>query len=388
MNFDPERIEAELAEIQKKSSPTEARTVILNLLVVSEEDSRSDAERALGTVLGKRAARVIHIVETEAAESDISLSARCYLDYERKSVCFQEVLIESGSDGVGDAPGSWTPLLIRDIPVYVLWLARFSGRRALLDHVQEQADKLIIDSEFALSAGDSAEEVHGAVTGLMRPEGFSVSDFTWVRMSQFRRATAHVFDDADLARELFEIEALELFGAPPMFGALFLAWFANRLGWKPASVGNGSVGDGGDGAGTAHGDGGGTSAQARGDGGREGVGPGHGDHLGPTPRLSRQFTDQQGRSVRASHRNPNTLDEGLSLTMSFFDRNPLELVARSDGCFEVAGDQQGDGEEADAGEAAALEIVSIPSDGEMLLGEIDAAGNEEIYISAFDLITK
>jgi glucose-6-phosphate dehydrogenase assembly protein OpcA len=388
MNFDPERIEAELAEIQKKSSPTEARTVILNLLVISEEDSRNDAERALGAVLGKRAARVLHIVETESAESDISLSARCYLDYERKSVCFQEVLIESGADGVGDAPGSWTPLLIRDIPVYVLWLARFSGRRTLLDHVQEQADKLIIDSEYALSAGDSAEDVHKAITGVMRPEGFGVSDVTWNRMLPLRRATAHVFDQEDLARELFEIEALELSGTPPMFGALYLAWFATRLGWKPAAAG-----DGGAGRNMAAGDGGDTGAPAAGDGGSDAAAPpqeaGRDD---PAQLLSREFTDQQGRSVRASQRRTSALGDGLSLTMRFFDRDPLELRTRSDGCFEVVGDQRGgdgSGERSDGREEAQVrEIVSIPSDGEMLLAEIDAARSEEIYISAFDLIVE
>ncbi|MFO7780780.1 MAG: glucose-6-phosphate dehydrogenase assembly protein OpcA, partial [Spirochaetia bacterium] len=232
MTFDPEQIETELAEIQKRSSPTEARTVILNLLVVSDEESRPRAEQALGAVLGKRAARVIHIVDGQRGESDISLSARCYLDHERKSVCFQEVLIENGSDGVGAAPGSWTPLLIRDIPVYVLWLASFGPRPALLDHVQEQADKLIIDSEYAVAAGDTTGEIFGAVSGVMLPEGFRVSDLTWQRTLPLRRVTAHTFDPEEHARALFDLESVELSGAPPMFAALYLGWIASRLGWQ------------------------------------------------------------------------------------------------------------------------------------------------------------
>ncbi|NBF41542.1 MAG: hypothetical protein GVY14_14110, partial [Spirochaetes bacterium] len=245
MTFDPEQIETELSEIQKRSSPTEARTVILNLLVVSDEESRPRAERALGAVLGKRAARVIHIVDGQRGESDISLSARCYLDHERKSVCFQEVLIENGADGVGAAPGSWTPLLIRDIPVYVLWLASFGPRPALLDHVQEQADKLIIDSEYAVAAGDTTDEVYGAVSGVMLPEGFRISDLTWQRTLPLRRVTAHTFDPEEHARSLFDLESVELSGAPPMFAALYLGWIASRLGWQAGEPRGGAWNPGG-----------------------------------------------------------------------------------------------------------------------------------------------
>ena len=245
MIFDPEQIETELAEIQKRNSPTEARTVILNLLVVSDEESRPRTEQALGAVLGKRAARVIHIVDGQRGESDISLSARCYLDYERKSVCFQEVRIENGADGVGAAPGSWTPLLIRDIPVYVLWLASFGPRPALLDHVQEQADKLIIDSEYAAASGDTTGDIFGAVSGVMLPEGFRISDLTWQRTLPLRRVTAHTFDAEEPARALFDLEAVELSGAPPMFAALYLGWIASRLGWQPREA-DGSPGGGGD----------------------------------------------------------------------------------------------------------------------------------------------
>ena len=354
MNFDPERVESELAEIQRKSSPTEARTVILNLLVVSEEDSRPRAERALGAVLGKRAARVIHIVDTDGEESDISLSARCYLDYERKSVCFQEVLIENGSDGVGAAPGSWTPLLIRDIPVYVLWLSRFSEREPLLDHVQEQADKLIIDSEHAITAGDTAADVHRAVSGVMLPEGFSVSDFTWQRTRPLRRATAHLFDQEELADALFDLASVETEGAPLMFSALYQAWIAGRLGWQlehAASAGpNPTPADSG--------------KPTAGSEGRTGT--------------VRRYTDRQGRRVQTGCINVGELESGFSVTMSFFSHKPIVLTVREDGCVEVAGG--GGGEHV-------REIIRTPSDGEMLLSEIDAAGNENLYIDAFDLIT-
>ncbi|MFO8064038.1 MAG: glucose-6-phosphate dehydrogenase assembly protein OpcA [Spirochaetota bacterium] len=348
MNFDPERVESELAEIQKQSSPTEARTVILNLLVVSNEETRPWAERALGAVLGKRAARVIHIVETDGEKSEISLSARCYLDHEHKSVCFQEVLIENGSDKVGAAPGSWTPLLIRDIPVYVLWLTPFSGRQALLDHVQEQADKLIIDSEYAVGAGDTPRDIYRAATGVMPGEGFGISDLTWQRMLPLRSITAHLFDPPELASSLFELETVELEGGPPMYGALYLGWLANRLGWQPI-------------------------APRQETGGANG-----GEDRENGPASTRRYRDQQGREVATVHRAPASLTEGLSLTMRFFGREHIDLSAKPDGCVWIEG----------AGEESHSEAFTVPGDGEMLLAEIDAARNETLYIAAFGLIAR
>ncbi|NBB90287.1 MAG: hypothetical protein GVY23_03655 [Spirochaetes bacterium] len=386
MTFDPEQIETELAEIQKRNSPTEARTVILNLLVVSDEKSRPRTEQALGAVLGKRAARVIHIVDGKQGESDISLSARCYLDYERKSVCFQEVLIENGADGVGAAPGSWTPLLIRDIPVYVLWLASFGPRPALLDHVQEQADKLIIDSEYAAAAGDATGEIFWAVSGVMLPEGFRISDLTWQRTLPLRRVTAHTFDAEEPAGALFDLEAVELSGAPPMFAALYLGWIASRLGWQPEEGGRdntrGRAGEGGarGGAGSNGGTRGGDAANPGASGAGAGAGsPGGGAGAGSPgdgalPRARHAYLDRQGRAVRTLHREAASLGERISITFHFFGREMIRLSVEPGGCVSVTG----------TGTEVPCEVFNVAADGEILLGEIDAARNEGLYLAAFE----
>ncbi len=382
MTFDPEQIETELAEIQKRNSPTEARTVILNLLVVSDEESRPRAEQALGAVLGKRAARVIHIVDGKRGDSDISLSARCYLDHDRKSVCFQEVLIENGGDGVGAAPGSWTPLLIRDIPVYVLWLASFGPRSSLLDHVQEQADKLIIDSEYAAAAGDTTEKIFDAVSGVMLPEGFRISDLTWQRTLPLRRVTAHLFDTEEHARALFDLESVELSGAPPMFAALYLGWIASRLGWQPETRGDeargheapgrggtaGGAGIPGGGAGTPGG-----AGRAPGGAGIPGSGGGSPGSAGGAVD-ARAYLDRQSRAVRTVHRQPATLEQPISVAFRFFEREGIGLTAQPGGCVTVTG----------TGTEVPCEVFNVAADGEMLLGEIDAARTEGPYIAAFE----
>ena len=49
------------------------------------------------------------------------MSGRCFPDKRNRGVCFEEVRIESGDDGLGADPGAWAPLLIRDLPVFA-WM--------------------------------------------------------------------------------------------------------------------------------------------------------------------------------------------------------------------------------------------------------------------------
>ncbi|MFP4010844.1 MAG: glucose-6-phosphate dehydrogenase assembly protein OpcA [Spirochaetaceae bacterium] len=356
MNFDPGHIERELAEIQKRSSPTEARTAILNLLVVTDEQSRSRAEQALGAVLGKRAARVLHITDSPGQTSDISLSARCYLDHEHKSVCFQEVLVENGDDGVGAAPGSWTPLLIRDIPVYVLWLADFTSRSVLLAHVREQADKLIFDTERALAAGDPPHAVREAVVTPTFAGEYAVSDFSWRRSLPLRRATAHSFDPAERTEALSQLRRVELHGGPRAYGGLYLAWIASRLGWQPASGRD-------------------ANSDTDRDGGHQG-----GDRENLEGPVTGRYSDREGRIAETVHQPHEAAEQGLTVSFAFFDRPVFELKARSDGCI-----IEPDAQEETASEHRAAEAFNVPADGQILLQEIDAAGNDPLYLSALEL---
>ena len=126
MIVDVPAVEQELARIQRELTNSEVRTSLFNLVVFSPDAEKTMANEALNYLLGKRAARVIHIVNSgadgkRAQESRLDVSARCFIDAERKSVCFQEIVITNGSDGAGGAPGSWVPLLVRDIPTLILW---------------------------------------------------------------------------------------------------------------------------------------------------------------------------------------------------------------------------------------------------------------------------
>lgn len=354
MIFDPNRIEKELSDIMVRNSPTEARASLLNLVLFSTAERESQADSLLQAVLGRRAARVIHVIRTEDAQSQVSVSARCYLDHSNRSVCLQEVVISSGSDGIGGRISTWAPLLIRDIPVYVVWLDRISGEKPVPPAVIELADTLILDSEAALRSGEDSRELFAQLARLAHSEGTALCDLTWRRLTPLCGLTADCFDSPQMLQRLHEITSVTVSGGPQVFGRLFLAWFASRLDLRPV--------DGGESAGGA--------PDGRGSNGnepeREDATAESREELDSVVRWDSRAA--YGRPVQLIHRQPRPLDESMQIVIGFEDQAALRIRAVSGGCAEI---EDEDGE--------TLQVLQYPGDGEILLSEIDAMRHDHIY---------
>ena len=323
--IDPNRIEKELSDLMAKASPAEARASLLNLVVFTGDGRAEQANALLESVLGKRAARVIHIKRGSAAESSVSVSARCYLDAGKRSVCLQEVIIENGRDGAGADPSTWAPMLVRDIPVSVVWLDRIVGTdfAPLLD----LADTVILDSEASLRAGEPERELFGALQTL--GTSVTICDFSWRRVLPLCEITAETFDTPILLERVDEVDAVSLTGAPRAFALLYTGWFASRLGWQPARP---------RGIETEH-----DSAEWL-------------------------LESASGRSIRVAHRKPAPLSSGAEVTIGFDGYDDLRVRLASGGCAEVTD-----------GCDETVRVLDLPNDGAILLAEIDGAHRDHIY---------
>ncbi|TVQ36973.1 MAG: hypothetical protein EA384_13350 [Spirochaetaceae bacterium] len=338
MIFDPARIERELSEIMVRSSPTEARASLLNLVVFSTSASKAQADAMLDAVLGRRAARVIHITRTDEAESRLSISARCYLDHSNRSVCLQEVVINNGRDGIGGAVSSWAPLLIRDIPVYVVWLDTICSGDGLSSDVVELADTLIYDSEAALRNGEDNRRLVSRLAALARNENLALCDVTWRRVLPLCSVTANCFDSPHLRQQVESISEVILAGSPPAFAALYLAWFGSRIGLRCHED-------------RAARDRRTTGCATPAEGGR-----------------AWELRAAAGHTVRLSHRQHGAIENGVLVTVLFGGKSELRIRASSGGCAEV-----------ESGEDLSTQILQYPSDGDILLGEIDGMRRDHIY---------
>ncbi len=329
MIVDVTAVEQELARIQRELTSSEVRTSLFNLVVFSPDAEKTMANDALNYLLGKRAARVIHIVSSGADgsrpdDSRLDVSARCFIDAERKSVCFQEIVITNGLDGAGGAPGSWVPLLVRDIPTFILWQDTLCDKQDLLAHAQEQAEKLLVDTEQSVALGDPENAILDVVRRIAVTDGIPVSDFAFKRLRTLQRVVASAFDDPKRTPLLDEISAVHLAGTSSLAGRLFSLWLADRLGWT--------------------------------------IDGGH-------------FRDRRNRPVAFNHAREAVGCE-LEVSVDLVTSERIHIATQTAGCADV---DYPEGEQTHP-------IVSMPENGELLLEEVDAIGSDALYRNALRVL--
>jgi glucose-6-phosphate dehydrogenase assembly protein OpcA len=151
-------------------------------------------------------------------------------------VCFEEVRIEAGNDGVGEDPGAWGPLLIRDLPVFA-WLAdgltpEEDGRLDSLADATGLVDKLLVDSSRS-RAPDGGP--NGALAALRRLRERAagtclISDFSWRRTRILREQSARAFEPPAMRPFLPSVRGARLYGGSPVEASLLFGWLRARLG--------------------------------------------------------------------------------------------------------------------------------------------------------------
>jgi len=222
---DPVAVEQQLRKIQQEVSPNEARTNLFNLVVyIDGQDNR--LVDALNYLHGKRPARVIVVRRNAGGETRTDVTARCVTDKDDKVLCIQEILISSGDDGAGEAPETWTPLLIREIPVFIWWLAPLEGAPVpeLFDDI---ADRVFVDSGTAIDPLAFLGTWARRSANLKTP----VTDFAWSRLAPLLKLTAHAFNAADRRPLLTEIESVDFEGGQTAEVGLYFQWLKTKLDW-------------------------------------------------------------------------------------------------------------------------------------------------------------
>jgi glucose-6-phosphate dehydrogenase assembly protein OpcA len=325
--IDPPAVEREMRAIEKEMAPEETRTSLFNLVIFSERKRAEDSDRVLSHLLGRRPARVIHVHLSERGETSVSVSARCSPDQTGRSVCFQEVVITSGKDGIGEDPGSWSPLLIRDIPVYLWYQERLEPLPAVLRQAEDFADKIIVDTGGPAFQGldplNALKRLHAS--GL--PDRVSVADFAWRRFDSIRKIVAKFFDAPAMRQRLPEVTKMTVEGGPAAEVLLLLLWFSARMQWTPVER-------------------------------REGL---------------LQFSDREGRPITAGHTEISSMAEGFRIRFATHDGETFGLSALDGDCMrnEPPGDEE-----------PYTVPIRLPGDGELLLAEVDTLYHDWLYTEA------
>jgi len=227
---DPVAVEAELRKNLQEFSPNEARTNLFNLVVYTENHDDSRLLEALNYLHGKRPARVIVVKRNAGGETRTDVNARCVTDVNDKVLCIQEIVISSGEDHAGESPEFWTPMVIRDIPVFVWWLSPLKDAPVpeLFDGI---ADRCFIDSRNTPDPHSFYSEYAKRFSTFNTP----VSDFSWVRLGPLLKLTANFFNAPDMREKLHDLISVQFVGGHRSEVELYFHWLKTRLEWEGKS---------------------------------------------------------------------------------------------------------------------------------------------------------
>ena len=111
------------------------------------------------------------------------MSARCHPDPKNLELCFQEIRIQEGAGGSGRDPGFWSPLLIRDIPVFAWWLQPLERLQEAVGEIAPFTDRFLGDSTFSEGLGRvTIEDKVGFINKngeyVIKPQFDSAGDFS------------------------------------------------------------------------------------------------------------------------------------------------------------------------------------------------------------------
>jgi glucose-6-phosphate dehydrogenase assembly protein OpcA len=240
-----EQIERELGKLRMNDDGTLGlRASVLNLIVVTDEDSAESVTQSVSNIAGRYPSRTIVLIsdpEESEMNLDFQLAAFCNVrGGGGAQVCAEQITIHAEGPPAEHLESLAGPLLISDLPVFLWYPGPFSPFSPEFAGTASLADRIIIDSA---ARGDWAclREIAGF---LEDPEAPAIGDLQWVMLSPWRALVAELFHPPERAEELGKIRKVEVLHTPAggCRALLFVGWLASKLGWKPEDVSRGEDG--------------------------------------------------------------------------------------------------------------------------------------------------
>jgi glucose-6-phosphate dehydrogenase assembly protein OpcA len=232
------QIERELGKLRTNDDGTLAlRSSVLNLIVVTDEDSAQEITNSVSRLAGRHPGRAIVFIADPEGESnvDVRLSAFCHVRGGGAQVCAEQVTIHAEGPPARHLESLAGGLLIPDLPVFLWYPGEFSPRSLEFAAMADLADRIIVDS----AASENHEACLREIATLIEdPEMPAIGDLQWVGLSPWRSLLADTFGAPERAGDLGKIESAEVLYAPggENRALLLIGWLASTLGWKPESA--------------------------------------------------------------------------------------------------------------------------------------------------------
>jgi glucose-6-phosphate dehydrogenase assembly protein OpcA len=231
-----EQIERELGRLRMNEDGTLGlRASVLNLLVVTDEESAGDVTQSVSNIAGRYPSRAILLIsdpEEGEARLDVQLSAFCNVRGEGGAqVCAEQITIHAEGPPAKHLESLAGPLLISDLPVFLWYPGPFSPSSPEFAGMVSLVDRIIIDSAAAGDCERSLKEIAGL---LEKSEMPALGDLQWVQLSPWRALTAELFSSPERSGELGRLRRIEIMHAADgeCRALLLVGWLASTLDWR------------------------------------------------------------------------------------------------------------------------------------------------------------
>jgi glucose-6-phosphate dehydrogenase assembly protein OpcA len=231
-----EQVERELGALRMNEDGTLGlRASVLNLIVVTDEDSAEDVTRSVSNIAGRYPSRAIVLIsdpEEGEAKLDLRLSAFCSVrGGGGAQVCAEQITIHAEGPPAEHLESLAGPLLISDLPVFLWYPGPFSPSSPEFAGMASLANRIIIDSA---AAGDCELTLREIAASLEEEETPAIGDLQWVQLSPWRALVTDLFGSPERAGELERLRQVEILHAPDgeCRALLFVGWLASALGWS------------------------------------------------------------------------------------------------------------------------------------------------------------
>src|SRR5205809_1508652 len=204
-----ERSLAELWRTDKDGEQAVTRAALWNVVAhTSSSELHAQASETLGVASASVPQRTFNIRANAAAEPELAswISANCHLIGGGKQMCSEEIAIVAGGDRIHRVPPLVSALLLPDMPVAVWWMGDLPNEHEeYVETLLEPADRLIVDSSYFDSPRDLELVSRVAAQTTTVP-----ADLNWIRLEEWRAATASVFDPPHMRGRLRTIRRVRV----------------------------------------------------------------------------------------------------------------------------------------------------------------------------------
>lgn len=220
----PERILKELAKVwtslaeeeRQQGKPSVVRACAMTLIVATDDEDQEavSVAQTLTELMHVHPSRAVVLRLSQGAESGLSsrVFAQCWKPFGKaQQICCEQIEIEANKDRWPDVAPTVLGIIVPDLPV-VVWCRQKGAlqpggsqpQRNGLEAVLSLATKIVVDTKAA-PLSEALDVIQD-----WKSQGRVVADLEWTRLTPWREAIAHAFDEPVVLDERSRMQTAEI----------------------------------------------------------------------------------------------------------------------------------------------------------------------------------